>query len=276
MTDSITDALIDNFLNTFPNLKTRTAYAQDLSVLVQACPGLPCATFDEVVAIAKRITAEGNTNTQSRRLSALRSFFKYLQEAGHREDNPARSVRLPKAKEDLAERILTETEYHQVLAKEENPRNALLIELLYATGGRISEALAAKWKDAQVREQGGQIVYFGKREKTRTVLIPPGLWEKLIVTRTGDDDYIFPSPKDPSKHLSASQAWRIVQNAGLRAIGKRISPHWFRHAHASHAIDRGAPVSLVQQTLGHADLRTTSRYVHARPNDSSSLYLPVK
>jgi len=68
----------------------------------------------------------------------------------------------------------------------------------------------------------------------------------------------------------------IVCKAGLRASGKGISPHWFRHAHAGHAIDRGAPVILVQQTLGHADLRTTSHYDHARPNDSSSLYLPVK
>jgi integrase/recombinase XerD len=270
------DLLTDNFLNTFPNLKTRTAYAHDLALLAEASPDLHMATFDQVGAIAKQIAADGNVNTQSRRLSSLRSFFRYLQQAGHREDNPARAVRLPKAKVDLAERILSETEYHKILSKEENPRNALLIELLYATGGRISEALGAKWKDAQVREAGGQIVYFGKRDKTRTVLIPAGLWEKLIAQRAGDEAFIFPSPRDASKHLNPSQAWRVVQAAGLRAIGKRISPHWFRHAHASHAIDRGAPVSLVQQTLGHADLRTTSRYVHARPNDSSSLYLPVK
>ena len=271
-----TDHLIDGFLNTFPNLKTRTAYARDLAILVEFQPKLHLATFDQVGVIAKRIAEGDNANTQSRRLSALRSFFRYLQQAGHREDNPARAVRIPKAKQDIAERILTETEYHQILAKEENSRNSLLIELLYATGGRISEALGAKWKDAQSRESGGQIVYFGKRDKTRTVLIPAGLWERLIATRAGDEDFIFASPRDASKHLSATQAWRIVQAAGMKAIGKRISPHWFRHAHASHAIDRGAPVSLVQQTLGHADLRTTSRYVHARPNDSSSLYLPVK
>lgn len=271
-----TDTLIDAFLNTFPNLKTRTAYARDLVLLTELQPDLAQATFDQVGVLAKRIAGIDNANTQSRRLSALRSFFRYLQQAGHREDNPARAVRLPKAKADLAERILTETELHQILAREENPRNSLLIEMLYATGGRISEALGAKWKDAQSREEGGQITYFGKRDKTRTVLIPTGLWEKLIANRTGDEDFIFPSPKDSGNHLSASQAWRIVQAAGLRAIGKRISPHWFRHAHASHAIDRGAPVSLVQETLGHADLSTTSRYVHARPNDSSSLYLGVK
>lgn len=268
------ETLVENFLNSFPNLKTRTAYARDLAILIELQPDLHLATFDQIGILAKQI--DGNANTRSRRLSALRSFFRYLQQAGHREDNPARAVRLPQAKQDLAERILSETEYHQVLAKEENPRNALLIELLYATGGRISEALGAKWSDAQSRDAGGQITYFGKRDKTRTVLIPPGLWDKLIAGRTADDDFIFPSPRIAGKPLSATQAWRIAQAAGMRAIGKRVSPHWFRHAHASHAIDRGAPVSLVQQTLGHADLRTTSRYVHARPNDSSSLYLAVK
>ena len=69
---------------------------------------------------------------------------------------------------------------------------------------------------------------------------------------------------------------------GAKAILKRAggnpdtSPHWFRHAHASHAIDNGAPITLVSQTLGHADLKTTSVYAHARPNESSSRYLKAR
>ena len=57
--------------------------------------------------------------------------------------------------------------------------------------------------------------------------------------------------------------------------GSKVSPAWLRHAHASHALDRGAPIHLVQSTLGHADLRTTSAYTHARPGDSSARYLAV-
>jgi site-specific recombinase XerD len=70
--------------------------------------------------------------------------------------------------------------------------------------------------------------------------------------------------------------WRIVRAAAERAgIAAGVSPHWLRHAHASHALDRGAPVYLVSSTLGHADLRTTSAYTHARPGDSSARYLGV-
>ena len=81
-------------------------------------------------------------------------------------------------------------------------------------------------------------------------------------------------PQKTDGPLSRSQLWRIVRKAARAAgIKEDVSPHWFRHAHASHALDRGAPAHLVQQTLGHQSLATTSRYAHARPDDSSGQYL---
>src|ERR1700680_491265 len=75
-------------------------------------------------------------------------------------------------------------------------------------------------------------------------------------------------------HLDRSQVLRIVQQAARRAgIRRKVSPHWFRHAHASHAMDRGAGIHLVQATLGHASITTTGKYLHARPKDSSARFL---
>ena len=77
-------------------------------------------------------------------------------------------------------------------------------------------------------------------------------------------------------HLHPSQVWRIVKKSAMRAgIKKAVSPHWFRHAHASHALDRGAKISLVQSTLSHSSISTTGRYLHAKPNECSSTYLQV-
>ena len=77
-------------------------------------------------------------------------------------------------------------------------------------------------------------------------------------------------------HLDASQVWRIVRAAVRRAgLAGNVSPHWLRHSHASHAIDRNAPISLVRDTLGHQSIETTSRYLHAWPGESSSLYLSI-
>jgi len=81
--------------------------------------------------------------------------------------------------------------------------------------------------------------------------------------------------KDP---LSSTQAWRVVKASATRAglaSAPAFSPHWLRHAHASHALDRGAPISLVREGLGHASLATTSRYTHARPGDGVGTYLPI-
>ena len=80
--------------------------------------------------------------------------------------------------------------------------------------------------------------------------------------------------------LDQPQAWSIVQAAAMRVglpVGKGgVSPHWLRHAHATHALEYGhAPIHLVQATLGHASVATTSKYLHARPTDSSARYLGV-
>lgn len=101
-------------------------------------------------------------------------------------------------------------------------------------------------------------------------------WALQALQRPEDglDDPVFRSRK--GGRLSTVQAWRLVREAAPRArIAAPVSPHWLRHAHASHALDRGAPIHLVQSTLGHASVATTGRYLHARPGDSSALYLAV-
>jgi integrase/recombinase XerD len=90
----------------------------------------------------------------------------------------------------------------------------------------------------------------------------------------GPDAPVFRSAKGGA--LDPSQVHRIVKAAAARAgLPAAVSAHWLRHAHASHALDRGAPIHLVQATLGHSSVATTGRYLHARPNDSSSRYLAV-
>jgi len=131
-----------------------------------------------------------------------------------------------------------------------------------------------KWSDLQGRDTAGQITVFGKGGKTRTVLMPQSVWNSLMSLRgdAGNGDPVFRSRK--GGHLDESMVWRIVRKAAKRAgIAKEVSCHWLRHAHASHALDRGAPIHLVQQTLGHSSVATTGRYLHARPTDSSSSYL---
>jgi integrase/recombinase XerD len=207
--------------------------------------------------------------------SAIKSLFTFAHKIGVLKVNPGAALKQVKPKDCLNERILSELEVQTMIALETDPRNRLILRLLYSGGLRVSELSTLTWKDLKERGESGQVTVYGKGRKTRTVLVKQDVWLELVKLRgeRSSDDPVFQSRK--GGHINRHQLWRIVSAAAKRAgIEGKVSPHWLRHAHASHSLDRGAPIHLVQQTLGHESVATTSRYLHARPNDSSSLYLP--
>jgi integrase/recombinase XerD len=112
----------------------------------------------------------------------------------------------------------------------------------------------------------------------RQVLIPPTIAAHLFASR-GDAPSsapVFESVRNPGHALTDRAVNFIVKAAAKRAGVNSAASVWLRHAHASHAIDNGAPITLVSATLGHADLKTTSVYAHARPGESSGRYLKTK
>jgi integrase/recombinase XerD len=207
--------------------------------------------------------------------SAIRSLFTFAHKIEVLKVNPSAALSPVKAFDCLSERILSEEEVQAMIALETDPRNRLILKLLYSGGFRVSELSGLKWKNLKERGSLGQVTVFGKGRKTRTVLLKQDIWLELMKLK-GDrdrDEPVFKSKK--GGHINRHQLWRIVKAAAIRAgLEENVSPHWLRHAHASHSLDRGAPIHLVQQTLGHESVATTSKYLHARPNDSSSLYLP--
>jgi site-specific recombinase XerD len=217
-----------------------------------------------------------SANTRKRALNSVKSLFTFGHKLGYLTFNVAAALKAPSVKNTLAERMLTESEVLTMIALTQNERDKLLLRLLYASAGRISEVCALKWRDAQPNGGSGQVTLFGKGGKTRAVKLSVETWKALNAMRKekGADEPIFRSRK--GGHLHPSQAWRIVRAAAKRAgIEGNVSPHWFRHSHASHALDRGATVALVRDTLGHSSLAVTSMYVHAKPDESSALHLIV-
>ena len=231
----------------------------------------------------------------NRQLAAVKSLFTMGFDCGYLAFNAPAKAKGVKQKDDLAERILSEFETMQLLAVAKSKiakksrkndlspkekialRNHLLLEFLYYTGARVSEVARLTWKDIKSNRNGlGQVTLFGKGGKTRTVLLPNSLYRDLLATRTSRDPEtaVFASRKG-FKPLQARQIRKIVNDTAAEAgLSGSVSPHWLRHSHASHSLDRGAPPQLVQQTLGHQSLQTLTRYAHARPSDSSGLYLP--
>ena len=164
-----------------------------------------------------------------------------------------------------------------MLSMEIQPRNHALLRLLYVGGLRVPEICGSNWRDLQPHEETGQVTVFGKGRKKRVILLTLHVWQAVTGLRgdAGPDAPVFRSQKG-SGHLDPSQALRIVRKAAIRAdIDLAVSPHWMRHAHASHALERVAPIHLVQATLGHSSVATTGRYLHARPHESSARFLAV-
>jgi len=257
---------------------TRRAYKADAARFLGAVEmPLHRVTLGDIQGYAGQFAESGlEPSSIYRSMSAVKSLFAFGHRLGYLPFDVARPFRLPALRNALAERILEETDVLRMIALEGVPRNKAILTSLYAGGFRVAELCGLKWSDLQGRDTAGQITVFGKGGKTRTVLMPQSVWVVLMSLRgdAGDGDPVFRSRK--GGHLDKSQVWRIVRKASKRAgIAKEVSCHWLRHAHASHALDRGAPIHLVQATLGHSSVATTGRYLHARPTDSSSRYLPI-
>ncbi len=266
---------------------TVEAYRSDLSKFVDFTGGRPLrtVTLADVQEFADFVSELLAPASQARILAALKSLFAFGHQVGYLPFDVGRPVKLPSRRDERAERILSADDVHAMIAHAKKGRDRALIRTLYIGGLRVAEAVGLRTRDLVAREDGseasGQLAVFGKGSKTRPVLVPANLFGELTDLALPDPDApLFRSqkkgPNGDARPVTARQAERIVKatarKAGLKNASE-VSPHWLRHAHASHAMDRGAKIHLVQATLGHSDISTTGRYLHARPDESSALYL---
>lgn len=271
-------ALVELWLSTKTSLHTRRAYATEAARFLTAMSKpLAWVTLADLQSYAASLDQRNlSAASQNRAITSVKSLLSFAQDTGYLAFNVGAAVKLRPNRDNLSARILEESDVVRLIEAAPEGRNRVLLKLLYVSGIRVAELCALKWCDAIPRSEGGQIAVFGKGGKTRNVLLKAKAWNQLLAIRgtAGPVDPIFRSrmgggPLDPS------QVRRIVYAAASKAgLQQKVSPHWMRHAHASHALDRRAPIHLVQTTLGHASVSTTGRYLHARPAESSSFYLP--
>ena len=212
--------------------------------------------------------------TIKRMLCAVKSLFSFGHRIGYLQFDTGKPLRIPTPKESISERILTQDEVFYMFEVAKNPRDKMLMMLLYYTGLRVSEISGLRWSNFQKRDKTGQITVQTKGNKTNVILLPVHVWDKLCQFRNGasEDSPLFISRK--GNPLCVGQIQRIVRSIALKAgITGQVSPHWLRHSHASHALENGCPIHLVQKQLNHSNIATTGKYLHARPTESSSKFL---
>ena len=245
---------------------------------------LASAQSEDISAYLGDLNRRGFAETsQARRLSALKQFYKFLYAEGSREDDPTRTLSAPKKRASLPKvlsmedvdrlietaRAETEKPQKSAAARLRTQRMYTLIEVLYATGLRVSELVAlpvtAALRDARLIEIRGK---GGKERLVPLSRAAQAAMKDYVGLRAAEGAYekspwLFPSHGD-SGHLTRQHFARDLKDlavaAGLDA-GK-ISPHVLRHAFASHLLQNGADLRVVQQLLGHADTSTTQIYTH--------------
>lgn len=214
--------------------------------------------------------------TVGRKLATVKSLLTFGHRTGMLPADVGKAHRAVKIPNDLADKILQPLDIQMMIVKEPNPRNKVLLRVLYGSGIRASEAAGLCWRDLQPRGTDGQLAILGKGQKMRAVRLSQAVWEALLGIRPGNakpDDRVFVH-ENTGRPLHRTTVTGIVAAAATRAgIDAKVSAHWLRHGHATHALEAGASLPLIAATLGHSDIKTTARYLHIRPEESSSRFV---
>jgi integrase/recombinase XerD len=232
-------------------------------------------------------------NAVAKYVAAVRSLWSFgtKESIGYFPCNAASELAIEN-EETLSERILSEKQIWKLeeAAGEISDRHLLLFQLIYYSGcrvGEIGETEATTGKKAeskpglrwkQIREDGDCVIVTvtGKGSKTRSIRLDPETSAALLAVKgnASPDDPVFKSASNRRKNQALTdRGIRALMAEVCKKAGIKFSPHWLRHAHATHAIKRGAPTAYVQKQLGHSSLAVTDKYVHINPERGTGEYL---
>jgi integrase/recombinase XerD len=284
-------ALIESFLDMMSAERgaaqnTLDAYRRDILAFADHCGrsgfDLKSATREQIRAhLAALSAAAVKASSQARKLSALRRFYGFLYSEGVRKDDPCGAVDAPRLSRPLP-KILSAAEALQLVeaareGAEESPEKARLlciVEMLYASGLRISELVALPLSSVKARERFMHVRGKGGRERLAPLGAPAleALDSYLLIrdaflprgkAAVAAQRFLFPS-RGLESHLTRRRCHQMLKSLAVKAglDPGRLSPHVLRHAFATHLVEGGADLRSVQTLLGHADISTTQIYTH--------------
>ena len=259
-------------------VNTRASYSSDLLKFLnylkdQGINDWSQVRFTEIMAFLSMVQKQGLApRSRARLLAALRGFFKFMVHDSNLVENPVANLTSPRLQRHLPsvlsvaemERLLTQPSQATPLGQ----RDAAMLELLYATGLRVSELVTLTV--GRVNVQMGFLIAVGKGSKERIVPMGEAASDavrsykresrpKLLRGRMSDKLFVT----NRGTAMTRQGFWKLLRNYGRKAgLQKRLTPHTLRHSFATHLLERGADLRSVQMMLGHADISTTQIYTH--------------
>lgn len=209
-------------------------------------------------------------NTVRRKISSFRAMLNFAIKERLLEYNPSANLAIPQRTDSVHERILSRQQVEAVIDAAAYDRNHAMLRFLYCTGARASELCGLLWRDCIPKSDGSTLIrLFGKRQKWRSVVMPPEVWREVARLRNDapDSAKVF--------RIKRQELHVIFKAAATKAGCPEASTHWFRHSIASHLIEAGMPLPAVRDFLGHKSLETTNIYAHASPEQNPGNYLKL-
>jgi len=231
------------------------------------------ATSENISEYLAQVTGAGlSKRSQSRLVSSLKALYRFLESEGRLKNNPCDRIDTPKAGRYLPE-VLSVEEVERIidsvdLSKSEGHRNKAIIEVLYSCGLRVSELVGLRISDLFLAEQFIRVTGKGSKQRLVPIGEPAVLSISLYMeirnvgpVTKGAEDILFLNRR--GNKLTREMIFLIVRRqAEIAGIRKNISPHTFRHSFASHLVENGADLRVVQEMLGHESILTTEIYTH--------------
>jgi integrase/recombinase XerD len=264
---------------------TLLAYRRDLHTLRRHMKGrsLTAAQQDDLLAALRKLRTEGRSpRSVARWLVAVRGFFAWAVAAGSGGEDPSARLELPKVWKTLP-KVLDGADVERLLAAPDRAdprgaRDAAMLEVLYATGLRVSELVSLRLTD--LRLDAGYLRCLGKGSKERVVPMGAEASRALAHYFASGRDVLLAGRRSESVFvgrrgtpLTRQGFWKLIKAHGRRAgVKAPISPHVVRHSFATHLLENGADLRVVQMLLGHADISTTQIYTHVNRERLKRLY----
>lgn len=266
---------------------TLAAYRRDLTAFLDFCKARGVSDIADIertdlnAYLLKLREDKYNPTSVMRKIASLRGFFKWFCANEYGTNNPAQTLEQPKLPKHLP-KIMTVEELNQILNSNLTEEESLIVELLYGCGLRVSELVNLQLNNIDIKAK--YIQCYGKGSKER--IVPFGEKAKnalkkylkvrdLIVLKNklGDNNKIL-FLKDDGKQITRQDVYNFIKHQGEK-IHKHISPHTLRHSFATHLLENGADLRVVQELLGHSDVSTTQWYTHITKKRLKEVYFAI-
>lgn len=222
---------------------------------------------DDVKQFLASLIDNKSRNTVALAASSLKFFFSDILK------KPIAGLKLPK-KEGKLPQVLTKDEVKRLFDAANNSKSKLMLKMLYSAGLRVSELVNLKGNDINLQERVGW-VRLGKGKKDRFFLIAESIAPELqkYLGKEQAKNYIFSAADKP---LTTRNIQKIIKKAALKAgIQKRVTPHTLRHSYATHLLEAGTDIRIIQELLGHSNLSTTQIYTHVSAEELKKVKNPL-